>query len=745
MRYNTLFCFIFLLIAIPFKTFAQAVPSITNVTNAAIPDIDQPPASVHLKPRSMATLFGRDLADSAVSIAPPWRSILAGTEVHLVIDQITYGIDGGTNFTAACQVNCDITADLVYASPTQINFVLPDGLIVGNSRTIERSRIVLIRDGVRFDNLFNIISGVGIVYIDPLNGDPINAAFVVFIAGYDCLFSFSITDPSACGLSPLSGPHRGPLGSVTDSEGHLLTHTNPVHQGQPIVLWSTGLGSLVLDPKTGLLHQVNPDPVGFGVAQNGTAIPSTISSGFGGFFGTFMSAPPTFAGESPEFVGLNQINISFPVCPDSTTAKTEARYDAFLVFQSIVSGNPAIAYLPFIVRPGDPDCKWAISTTTTLSASVNPSVSGQPVTFNASVSPAAATGTVTFLDGGVIIGSSTLISGLASLTTSTLSVGGHSITASYSGDATYAPSSAMRSQTVKGSTNTTVASNANPLTPGQSLVLTAMVSPAGATGTVAFFDGTQVLGNVTVQNGLAMCGVSSSCVTLNLIAGSHLIKAIYSGDSNYGNSTGTLTQVIIGASSVTLMSNANPATLGQVVMLTATVSPCCVATGTVTFFDGNNAIGSGPLAPINGALRATASTSSLSVGSHSLSAHYSGDSRYTANTSAALTETIWIITISSNPNPSSYGQFVTLTVCGIPSGAMGTVTFLDGSTFIASIGYVTSPCSSYSTNSLAVGAHLITARYRDDFGGDTSAMLTQTVKGNSATASSLNAGSGRGK
>jgi hypothetical protein len=73
-------------------------------------------------------------------------------------------------------------------------------------------------------------------------------------------------------------------------------------------------------------------------------------------------------------------------------------------------------------------------------SSINPSLHGKPVTFTATVSPLAATGTVTFQDGGVDITgcvSQTMVSAVATCTTSDLDVGSHSITAVYSGDATH--------------------------------------------------------------------------------------------------------------------------------------------------------------------------------------------------------------------------------------------------------------------------------------------------------------------
>jgi large repetitive protein len=77
-----------------------------------------------------------------------------------------------------------------------------------------------------------------------------------------------------------------------------------------------------------------------------------------------------------------------------------------------------------------------VSTVTVLSSSSGTSVFGQSVTFTASVTPNAATGTVTFKDGNKTLGTATLSGGSASLSLNTLAVGSHSITAIYSGDTT---------------------------------------------------------------------------------------------------------------------------------------------------------------------------------------------------------------------------------------------------------------------------------------------------------------------
>ena len=90
-----------------------------------------------------------------------------------------------------------------------------------------------------------------------------------------------------------------------------------------------------------------------------------------------------------------------------------------------------------------------------------------------------------------------------------------------------------------------------------------------------------------------------------------------------------------GATTLSLASNLNPATLGQAVRFTATVSPA-TATGTVTFKDGTAPLCSGSL--FSGT--AVCDTASLTVGSHSMTAVYGGDAGYTGSASAVLDQAV---------------------------------------------------------------------------------------------------------
>ena len=361
-----------------------------------------------------------------------------------------------------------------------------------------------------------------------------------------------------------------------------------------------------------------------------------------------------------------------------------------------------------------------------LATSPNPSTSGQSVTLSATVTPTAATGTVQFLDASTSLGTVTISGGAASLSLSSLSVGAHSITAVYSGDANDATStSTVVTQTVNQvATSVALASSANPSTFGQSVRLAATVTPTTATGTVLFLDGSTALGTVTITGGAAALSLTT------LAVGAHSITAIYSGDSNDATSASAVVSQTVNriVSSVTLASFPNPSSIGSPVVLTAVVAPQS-ATGTVQFLDGATVLGTATVAAGGNAVLVV---SSLSMGSHSLTAVYSGDANDAASTSATLSQTVNKIVPSvllvSSLNPSTFGQVVTLSVNVTPTTATGTIQFLDGSTVLRTA-TLSGGAAGMALTTLAVGAHSLTAVYSGD-GNDaasTSAVLTQSV------------------
>ncbi|WP_316785213.1 Ig-like domain-containing protein, partial [Streptomyces sasae] len=135
---------------------------------------------------------------------------------------------------------------------------------------------------------------------------------------------------------------------------------------------------------------------------------------------------------------------------------------------------------------------------------------------------------------------------------------------------------------------------------------------------------------------------------------------------------------------------------------------------------------------------ATFTTSSLSAGTHSLTAVYAGDGSFNGSTSSVDTQTVnaanTSTTLTSSPDPSVFGQakVLTATVSPVAPGAgvpTGSVTFFDGMTSLGTGTLDGSGVATLSVSNLSVGSHALTAGYAGtaDYNSSTSAVDTQTV------------------
>jgi hypothetical protein len=316
-----------------------------------------------------------------------------------------------------------------------------------------------------------------------------------------------------------------------------------------------------------------------------------------------------------------------------------------------------------------------IGTSTSVNSSASVITLGQNIILSSTVTPtstgpAGVSGYVQFFDGTALLGTASVVSNNASLSTSALAgTVSHSITAVYSGDAYYSPSTSpmitVGKTPVQIATTTALTSSATIVAVGQSITFTANVVPGIAstfspTGAVQIFDGTTALGTVSVSSNLAAYSTA-------LLSGavSHIITAVYSGDANFSGSTSPA--VVVGKAialiptTATLTSSAVTISAGQSITLRATLIPSGAGsanpTGTFQFFDGTSVLGS---TAVTGNA-ATLTTSSLtSLGSHTITVGYSGDAVYVASSSAGLT-----VMVSSGPTSS-----VTLT-SSVPNALAG--------------------------------------------------------------------------
>lgn len=192
---------------------------------------------------------------------------------------------------------------------------------------------------------------------------------------------------------------------------------------------------------------------------------------------------------------------------------------------------------------------------------------------------------------------------------------------------------------VSTTTTTLTTSPASPVGHGSPVTLTAAVSPATATGTVQFKDGSTNIGSpVVVRNGTA------SGLTSTLAVGSRSLSAVFTPDNPTAftpSTSPTVPFMVTGATDTTTTLTISPASQiaeGTPVTLTATISPATTL-GTVQFKDGPTNIG-GPVSVSNGI--ASGSTSTLAAGQRSLTAVFTPNNpaAFNASMSSAVPLTV---------------------------------------------------------------------------------------------------------
>lgn len=263
--------------------------------------------------------------------------------------------------------------------------------------------------------------------------------------------------------------------------------------------------------------------------------------------------------------------------------------------------------------------------------------------------------------------------------------GNHTVQAFYSGDTDYlASQSPVYPETIlPDPTATSLASSGSPSIYGNQVTFSTTVSNTAPftdvsrptpVGTVTFLDNGSPIGTGTLNSS----GVAT-LTTSTLGVGTHTITASYGLTTNFTASVSVATtQVVtlpISATSTVLISSANPAYQGLNIMFSATVSQLAftvavpaglsnpLPTGTVSFYDGTMLLGTSAL---NGAQTATLSISTLAVGTHNVTAVYSGDTANNTSTSAVLPEVVQPNTFTLTVNPTALnliiGQAAPITV-----------------------------------------------------------------------------------
>jgi hypothetical protein len=209
--------------------------------------------------------------------------------------------------------------------------------------------------------------------------------------------------------------------------------------------------------------------------------------------------------------------------------------------------------------------------------------------------------------------------------------------------------------------------------------------------------------------------LNSCSGTINLDTsetGAHTLT-VDAEDSATNTAASTVTYNVQGNSNTTVTSSANPSVYGQSVTFTATVAGAS-PTGTVTW-------SAGCAATAVSAGMATCTTSSLPVGTYTVTASYSGDNSNSASVGALVSQVVnpasTTTTVGSSLNPSAAGQSVTFTATvavlapgiGTPTGTVAWSSNTGCGTTAVSAGI-----AACITSSLPVGADTVTANYNGD-------------------------------
>jgi hypothetical protein len=271
---------------------------------------------------------------------------------------------------------------------------------------------------------------------------------------------------------------------------------------------------------------------------------------------------------------------------------------------------------------------------------------------------------------------------------------------------------------------------------------TAPLSDLNLTGTITQ-TGTFSLAAGTTKGSITVPVVADSTggnetftLTLSALSGNALFSNLQSTDAVTGtilaSSTGTT------ASTTTLTASPTSAAAGASVTLTATVTGTGgTPGGTVTFYSGTTQVGT---ATLNAQGVATTTTTTLPVGTDSVTAVYGGSTKFSTSTSVAVTVTITGVTMKAttttlavNPTAGGVGTSVTFTATvtgiGTTTTPMGNVQFSDNGTIIGTTALNGSGKATFTTANLPVGTDGIIATYvgSTTFSTSTSSTVNVTI------------------
>ena len=508
------------------------------------------------------------------------------------------------------------------------------------------------------------------------NGDgTFTAAAVSPVASYSGsgFASLAVGDFNGDGLADLAFP------SQASSVGVLLGNGDGTFTAAPMI----ASGNISESVATGDLNGdgIQDLVVGVGDLSGSNYAVALLGKGDG----TFVQSATAQTGKQPGYSAIGDLNgdgLADAVTANSGSGNLTVLIAGATATATVTGISPVGTgtHLADAVYAGDASFAGSTSNTVALTAQLQPtavsllassasSVSGQNVTLTSTVNPSVAqnhpaTQNVTFTSNGASVGTASLVGGQATLVVSTLAVGTDSLMATYAGDTNFssATSGSLPHIVTQPNLTSQTISFPQPLTPvfsGTTLVLAASAS-SGLPVAFSVLSGPATLSGST----LSFTG-----------AGTVIVAADQGGNATYSPAAEVVRSITVNPrnASVTLTLGAapNPVFLLSPLTVTAVLSGSAgTPTGTVTFLDGTSPLGQASVSSGVAAL----TTNSLALGTHSITAAYSGSNSYAAS-SSVIVVTIQDFALAV-PNPHvtiSHGGTATYSlVLSTVGGGVGT-------------------------------------------------------------------------
>ncbi|MBK9711279.1 MAG: Ig-like domain repeat protein [Kouleothrix sp.] len=673
----------------------------------------------------------------------PWLRVLTTASPSTIVTNQSSSLTASVNTNSA---GTDVSANVDLLKGLAVTWSAVGGNISGAQTTIQSNGTATATYQATAANASN--KAAAKVDNDGTTSGSNVASITVNKADTTTTITSDTPDPSVVGQSvtvqysvsvnaPGAGTPTALAGNVTVSDG-TQSCTATVAAGQCSITFASagartltatyaGDGNFTTSTSAGAAHTVNKADTTTTITSD-TPDPSNVGQSVTVSYTVAANAPGagTTTGNVTVSDGVDSCSATVATGQCSITLTTAGSRTLTATYAGDANYNSSSS-------AGAPHNVISPATTTTITADTpDPSVVGQSVTINYTVTAAGGTpsGNVTVSDGTQSC-TGTVAAGQCSIAFA--SIGARTLTATYLGDGTFttSTSASVAHQVDQADTTTTITSDTpDPSVVGQSVTVNYTVA-ASAPGA-----GTPT-GNVTVSDGVDSCTATvatGQCAITLTTAGARTLTATYAGDANFTSSTSADAphSVISPVTTTTITADTpDPSVVGQSVTINYTVTAVGgTPSGNVTVSDGTQSC-TGTVAG------GQCSITFASIGARTLTATYLGDGTFTTSTSASVAHTVnkadTTTTITSdNPDPSTVGQAVTVQYsvsvnapgAGTPTG---NVTVSDG-TVSCTATVVAGQCNITFTSA---GAKSLTATYAGDstFSGSTSASEAHSVDG----------------